>query len=339
MSDLETLRGLTLTSDDGRYTKATPCVRIDWLCDSPLSTRPDGLDALLTQAAKLIGDSFTFYGSEGPWAYSRKRKPKPSDTEQLGRTSELLLAVSEKDRIERQSFADQQAQRGEKPGETDIQGQDGGSLCLSDAFPMAQSGSHVQLLGYGDWRMSLSFSLDVYEAMKPDILKLAEQVFASGIPQTGNFGYALNSNLQLDNEARALVQPMTRRFPLLSPIEAGVLKWSNPFEGRRGLYPINSWTYHDKALLKSLRIKDDKMRALKDKVHDVQETEHGFLIKLFPEPILGDRNHGADLSPAYALGRVLEPAMRQGDLSSLVGIRVGPQADRWTWHMRFAREP
>lgn len=336
-ADLRTLSDLTVTSEDGAYTLATPCVRADFLCEGPISGRPGKIDEILTRAAEIMDGEFTFYGSEGPWSLSKKRKPKEADVAQLADTTRLLKAEEDKRRGEQQAVMEDLRKRGQEPDPANFIARDGGTLCLSDKFPMGQSGSHIQLLGFSDWRISLSFSGALFAKERPRILSLIEDLFASGLPETGSFGFAMNSQLEVDGHARESLLPLTRRFRLLSPIQAGTLKWTNIWDGRKGLYPINSWTYHDKALLAAHRITEGRMRALAKDVHEVRETDHGFLIKLYAEPSLGDVNADADLGPAHALGAVLGPAMQSAELSGLIGIRVGPSADRWSHYLRFAR--
>ena len=103
------------------------------------------------------------------------------------------------------------------------------------------------------------------------------------------------------------------------------------------LYPIMPWTLLGKAALEALDIPLQAIRDLAPEVYAVQEYEYGFLIKLWPGPVLGDVNAGTDLTPAQALGRVLAPAI----LAAAEGFgkrgiaRIGWPENKAAWYRRF----
>ncbi len=336
--DLEFLRSLDFRSECGRYIFATPCVRADWLVDGPLSKRPGQLDTVLEHAMDLMADRFSFYGGEMDFAHSRGRKPKASDIAQPGMISEIMAKSESRSKEEKAARMKHLREQGLSPDPANFIAKDSGTIGLTDAFPLQSSGCHFQALGFGSWRMTLSFSLDLYEEKANEILSLIDALFATGVPETGHFGFALNNeagdiNFDYVREFKAL----TKRFELLSPISAGRLNWSNTFNDGVGLYPISSWTYHDKDLLTRLGACHRDIRGLEKDVYEIIESEHGFLIKLFPEPILGERMHNGDLAPADAVGKLLTTAMKRSNLASFCGISVSSEiADRKAWYMRFA---
>lgn len=336
--DLQTLIDLgPIVLDD--FVIATPAVRLDMLFEGPLSERKGKLDPLFAQALSLMEPELTVYGGEGPFAQSTGRKPKPSDMDQLGRLSEILAGAEAESAAEN---AEQMAYlRGEglEPDPANFKARDHGALLVSDAFPLNLSGTHLQMIASAEWRVSLSFSLSLYQQKKPEILALCEAIFASGVAETGNFGFAYNfgTAAAVEQDARKELRPRTQRFQMLNMIEACAVQYSDVFEDKKGLYPMGSWTYHDKAMLAKYRIKEDQLTGLEGTVHAVREAEHGVLAKLTAEPTLGDLNHQADLAPAFALGQVMARAMEKAELNSLSGLRIGGQADRWAHYMRFAR--
>lgn len=277
--------------------------------------------------------AFTFYGGSGAFPASKGRKPRSSDLALPGQIAELMQRSYEADAEGCKARMAQLRDQGITPDESAFMPHDHGTLFLGDAFPPDQSGNHIQLLGYGigGWRIGLSFALDTYQRHKNRVFALAEAVHGSGMPDTGCFGFAYNTARLTEAHQLHHYQPLTRRFRMISMTESAQIDTQ---EDRPQLYPINSWVYLSKARAALCQISEDAVRGLEGQIHALHENDTGFLIKLFPEPILGDLHQTCDLAPARAVGKLFDRCY--ADRPIYRGISLGHQADILRWLRRFA---
>lgn len=330
--DLETLAEIGPISE-GEFCHATPCLRIDLTCPAPLSARPGRLDEPLVKALSIMDKSITFYGGEGEeFAASKGRKARTSDKEQLQHLSKLMQRSENADYEETQATIRSLRAQGIEPNlDAMAPPSDSGNLILSDDFPVQMSANHIILRGNGAWGISVSFSLTNAQANKGDVLAIIEELMMSGIATSASAGFCYNTSDTLPlSFHETYYMPPTRRFRLLNT--------SNPAQCRfmhddKGVVPLNSWYWLDKKNALRNGISEDAIRGLSDKVFDISETPDGFMIKLYPEPILGDLNQGFDPSSALAVGALLESAFKEP--TALRGIPMGEQADKVAWLRRF----
>lgn len=329
--DLTELRRIgQIIKDDTVY--ATPSVRLDLWARAPLSGRGLPLDGLFSEAASIMESAFSFYGGSGAFPASKGRKPRSSDLALPGQIAELMQKSYQANAEECKEQVARLRAQGITPDESAFMPYDHGTLFLGDAFPPEESGNHIQLLGYGigGWRIGLSFALDTYQRHKDRVLALAEAVHGSGVPETGCFGFAYNTARLTEAHHLHHYQPLTRRFRMISMTESAQIDTQ---ENRPQLYPINSWVYLSKARAALCQIPEDAVRELKGEIHALHENDMGFMIKLTPEPILGDLCHTPDLAPARAAGELFDRCYANRPIYR--GIRLGHQADILSWLRRF----
>lgn len=357
--DVATLEAMVpIAEESPEFVEATPCMRIEFTADGNLSSFPSGIGALLVRAHDLIAPKLTFYGAEALYHYdenmvqhphgfpeSRKRKPKPTDRDNLGRI-EALMAEAEAASLEQEQRLDAKlVAMGEEPAPEFYDAvQDGGSLCLSDAFPTHFSGSHIMFSGSMPWRFSLSFSLPCWRANAVAIMDLARDLARIGCFDSGCFGFALNTGESSNQDVgERFFRPMAERFAMLTignPLDMH-LSDRNDNRGKVGwLHPPGAWSFIAKRKLARYGIDPEALRGLAGQLASVEEFEHAFLIRLWDWPLLGDLSHGADLAPARALARAVAPALRQPKRDGRVraglgGIEVGYDADVLAWYQRF----
>ncbi len=347
MRDLETVAELRQVKDR-EYIKATYALRIDFHCPAPLSHRPAKVDPFLVRAAQIMGDSLTYYESEGQdFAGSRGRKPRASDIAQLGQFSQIMAACEAQTAEETaQTRARIEKHTGKPTLDINFPPSDGGVLILAQNGRQQETTNGIVALGMGYWRFSLSFGPDTARDHWDAILQLAQDVMTSGVPAGAVFGYALNvaSGLPPDLNQRYF-EPPTRRFQMLHPIGPGQFGFFPRTE--RAVLPPACWYVIEDEWAIENGLDPAAFRSLDGKVHSVEETPNGVLLKLFEAPILGDLHDAPDLSPAYALGAVLKPAMegawQENNLGAraphgLRGIAVGEMADRLAFYTRFAQK-
>lgn len=358
--DVATLEAMVpIFEEYPEFVEATPGVRIEFTADGNLSTFPPGLGALLVRTYDLIAPELTFYGAEAHYHYdenmaqhplgfpeSRKRRPKPTDRDNLGRIEALMAEAEAASLGQEQRLHVKLVAMGEEPAPEFFDTvQDGGSLCLADAFPTHLSGSHIMFSGSMPWRFSLSFSLPCWRANAAAIMDLARDLAQTGCFDSGCLGFALNTGESGNQDvAERFFRPMTNRFPLLTignPLDMKLTDRNDERWGKRGwLYPPGAWSFIARRKLERYGIDPEALRGLAGQVASVEEFEHAFLIRLWDWPLLGDLSHGADLAPARALARAIAPALRLPNAEGLVesglsGIEVGSEADLLAWYQRF----
>lgn len=341
--DLETLMTVGPLMN-GDVVEATPCVRLDLHTSGPLSARPGKLDKMLEQAAALMCPTLAFYAAQGQdFLSSSGRKPRDTDIAQLGNFSAMMATCEAREAKEiAENRADIEELTGQKTNDADFVPTDHGMLLLSDARRIQESGSHIQMKGVGDWRISIGFSLKLYQERQADILSCVDAVFASGVAESANFGFACSAREGAsEDQYRRICQPLIRRFQLLNLVQSAGLNFGSRSQ-ERGIAPLGAWYTIDKTTALAHGVGLNELRNLT--VYDLMETKTTFIIKLYPKPTLGDLNHQADLAPAYALGAVLAPAFAKASspegngrwrTHSLSAIAVGEQADRWDYYQRF----
>ncbi len=346
MRDLETVAALRQVKDR-EYVEATYALRIDFHCPAPLSHRPAKLDPFLVRAAQIMGDSLTYYEAEGQdFAGSRGRKPRASDIAQLGQFSQIMAVCEERksaEKVARRAHIEKHT--GKPTLDINFPPSDGGVLILAQNGREQETTDGIVLLGFGYWRVSLSFGPDTARNNWDAILQLAQDLMVSGIPAGATFGYALNvkTGLPPDLDQRYF-QPPTRRFQMLHPI--GLAKFGFFPRTERAVLPPACWYVIEDEWAIENGLDPAAFRALADQVYSVTETPNGVLVKLFEMPTLGDLHDAPDLSPAYALGAVLKPAMENAWAENhlgrtphgLGGISVGEMADRLAFYTRFAQK-
>lgn len=340
--DIETLKALGPIEEAG-FVKGTYALRLDLHCPAPLHKRPAQLDPYLDRAAGIMGDALAFYAGEHAFAYSAGRKSKAADVKQLGQLSAILQADHDENAAELATRRAQIEATGTKTYDHHFQPVDSGTFYLGDRLPLGESGTHIQMLGFGAWALSLSFGLDLAASKTDEIMALATDIMASGIASSGGFGFAINPmDMPDDMDERFLLGP-TRRFAMLNPVAAAKLSFDPRVE--MGIAPVACWYALEDEWARENGLDPDAIQAATSgKVHSVTQTENGRLYKLWPTPVLADHHDGVDLSPAIALGAALAPAMeksyREGpdgvrDAHGLDFLRVGSRADRWRFYTRF----
>lgn len=338
LRDLQTLKALGPLCLEPDYVEAQPCLRVDLTCPGPLSKRPGNLDPFLEKAAALMQGSLTYYGAESEgtgFAASKGRKPNQDDIAQLARVSELMRIVERADAAEKEETKAHLRAQGVTPTDgpnwTPV---DHGTLYLSDSSQEEESQSHIMLLGFGAWGISLSFSLDLALFKPQEILELAEGLLKSGFGTSASFGFAYNTvGSTSDTVQEKVYLPPTRRFRLLNMMCPGSCR---PMRDEAGLIPINSWYQIDKICAAQNGLSEEALRSLDGQVHVLSEDDHGFFIKLYENPVLADLNEDTNLAPACALGAVLEPVFAKHPFAAAVPL--GEQADCIAWLRRFGPE-
>lgn len=347
-----------IAGESPEFVEATPCMRIEFTADDNLSAYPGSLDGVLTRAFDLIGPELTFYGAEDREFHdvqrrrisvglpaSRRRKPRPTDRESLATLSEIMSRVEAASTAENQWFMEELRSDGSDIDPANFPATDGGSLCLSDAFPTHLSGSHIMFSGSMPWRFSLSFSLPCWRANAAAIMDLVRDLAQTGCFDSGCFGFALNTGESGNQDmGERFFRPMTDRFPLLTignPLGMNLTDRNDERWGKRGwLYPPGASSFIARHKLARYGIDPAALRGLAGTVASVEEFEHAFLIRLWDWPLLGDANWGTDLAPARALARAVAPTLRKAGAegkigSGLGGIAVGYEADILAWYQRF----
>ena len=344
--DFKTLSDLNPVAENPDFPVATACVRIELSADGPLSSFPGMLDDILGRAYDLIEPTTTFYGAEQlhglGFPPSRGRKPRTSDRASFANITALMAQVQAADKADSTERFEALLAMGQNPDAAAfVDPLDGGNAIITDAFPLHQSGSHILVSGPQPWRVSLSFSLPIWQKKHAEIMSIAEDLAATAVFDSGAFGFGLNPGDTLQEVAERVFLPMTRRFRMLSVNDVRSMRLTR-FGGRTGaeydarlVYPISSWFYISRACMARHKIAKADIDGLNGRVHEVVEHAHSYLIKLWPLPILGDVNWQADMAPARALARALEPGMRGEGWGGLAGITVGYDADRIAWYRRF----
>ena len=290
------------------YTIASFAVRIDFHFSAPLHMRPVKIDPFLERAAEIIRPEIKKYGGSGCFAPSCGRKASVADIEQLSNVSTLMKLDFEADQndiiLRRQHI---ERHTGKPTLSENFIAVDSGSLFLGDTYSLEESKSHIILKMNGDWSVSLSFGIDIWENRHAEICALAEDIFTSGIAVSGTFGYALNVREWFRREEGDLyLQPLVARFRMLNPIQPATLGFS-PLDSR-GVFPVGCWYVLEDAWARENGIDPQAFETLVKKVHSVQRTANGYLFKLWGLPTLGDTNTCPDFGPARALSNALLPA-------------------------------
>ena len=352
LRDCRTLIDLgPITEDDIVYGRFA--LRLDVFFQAPLHRRPAALGPYLTRAAEIMGPALAFYAAEEAFHPSAGRKTRKDDLARLAEVDSVLKADFDRTATELAERRTQiEAATGQPTYDHHFVPVDAGNLYMGDAPAPGDSETHIMMSGTGAWSLSLSFGPSLVRDRAPDILALAQDIMTSGLPASGLFGFALNMrDLPPDIDNRLFLPP-TRRFAMLNPIEARIMRFDRRFE--RGLAPIGCWTVlEDRWAAENGLDPEDLDRRMAGLAAEVVATSNGRLFKLWEVPTLADR-HGAkaaatdpangDLAPAAALGAALAPAMDaahgetpQGakDSHGLPFLRVGSSADRWNFYMRF----
>ena len=333
--DLATLAAIGPVIEDQEYHRATPCVRLTFVSDGNLSDRSARLDAWLARAAELARPEVAVYGGEGQsMPYASRRKPKPADWALFDGLGQRLADELARDAQDNPLSIPQES----------------GSFFFGDTLTHGASATRLYALGSHPWRFSLSLSLPLWQQNAAAMDQLVEDLAALGdICDSGGYGFAMNlwDNAQDEDEDR-LFLPISQRFRLIDMIDPQLWRDSKlEALGPGGtpvaplpaplLYPIMPWTLLGKAALAAHGIPFQALRDIAGQVWQLQEFEHGFLVKLWPCPVLGDMNTDPDLAPAFALGRVLAPAI----LASLDRFgrghmaRLGWPENKAAWYRRF----
>lgn len=333
--DLATLEDLGPLVEDEEYHRATPCVRLTFVSDGNLADRNAQLDGWLARAAELVHPEVKLYGGQGAaFPASQRRKPKPSDWALFDGLSDRLAADMRKDAEESQYAIPQES----------------GSFFFGDSLTDGHSATRFYMMGSHPWRVSLALSLPLWRQKSAEMDALVEDLAALGdVYDSGGYGFAMNLwPTSYAEEQDKLYYPISQRFRLIDMVDPQIWRDSKlDALGPGGvpvaplppplLYPIMPWTLLGKAALEALEIPLQAIRDLAPEVYAVQEYEYGFLIKLWPGPVLGDVNAGTDLAPAQALGRVLAPAI----LAAAEGFgkrgiaRIGWPENKAAWYRRF----
>lgn len=297
--------------------KATPCLRLDLAFSGPIVKRPGRLGEFLSRAERLMRDSILFYGGSSRFAASRGRKPKPSDFAQLAQIEKIMALDTH------------------VPTRSEDSLPEVGTLFLSDGFPEEESGNHILLRGTGGWSVSLSFSLVTIGAKGDDIFTLAEELMRTGVAESATFSFAYNTREDgHDSLAAAFYQPFAVKFPLLNLFAPGTIAL-RPYE--HGILPIGSWYYLDHSVADEYGVSKRGFSKLEGRVHTLEDTGRGHFVKLYEKPILGGPDQESDLSPAFALGAILDPAFKKYPINN--GVTIGDPADRIAWLTRFGMPP
>lgn len=333
--DLGTLEDLGPLVEDEEYHRATPCVRLTFVSDGNLTERSARLDDWLARAAQLVRPEVKLYAGQGQaFPRSQRRKPKEADWALFDGLSERLTN-------------DMHEESAESPYAIP---QESGSFFFGDSLTDGESATRFYMMGSHPWRVALALSLPLWRQKAAEMDALVEELAALGnVYDSGGYGFAMNLwATPYDENQDQLYYPISQRFPLIDMVDPQIWRESKldalgpggkpiaPLP-RPVLYPIMPWTLLGKATLEALDIPLQAIRDLAPEVYAVQEYEHGFLIKLWRGPVLGDVNAGADLSPALALGRVLAPAiLPAADIFAARGIaRVGWPESKAAWYRRF----
>lgn len=333
--DLATLEDLGPLVENEEYHRATPCVRLTFVSDGNLADRNARLDDWLARAAELARPEVKLYGGQGAaFPTSQRRKPKPSDWALFDGLSDRL-AADMRQRTENDQY--------------DIP-QESGSVFFGDSLSDGDSATRFYMMGSHPWRVSLALSLPLWRQKAAEMDALVEDLAALGnVYDSGGYGFAMNLwDAPLDEMEDRLYYPISQRFRLIDMVDPQIWRDSKlDALGPGGvpvaplppplLYPIMPWTLLGKAALEALDIPLQAIRDLAPEVYAVQEYEYGFLIKLWPGPVLGDVNAGTDLTPAQALGRVLAPAiLPAAERFAKSGIaRIGWPENKAAWYRRF----
>lgn len=320
---------------DATYIHAMPCLRFDFTCPAPLAQRPADVDALFAQVASFLQGRLRTYGGEPGFAASRGRKARQSDVDQLGRLSALMDQAALQDAQEKAQRKAALMASGNPPIEGPLWDPvDFGTLFLGDADRPRPSlcGTHVQLLGFGSWRGSISFDLELAASKAEQMFALVEALFLSGLAASASFGFAYN----LDSGrgpafCRHHYVPPTRRFALLTMTEPASIDVQ--FDDL-GIAPIGAWYWIDKATAKRNGMREDQILALQPHIHQLIANDHGYLLKLYAAPVLGDLDRQDTLAPALALGKLLDPAIKAAPV--LRGVGLGARDAQLAWLRRFA---
>lgn len=321
--------------EDAQWLRATPCVRLTFIADGNMTDRSARLDNWLAQAAELVRPEVTLYGGAGQQIpFSSRRRPKPTDWALFEGLSDRLAA-------------DLRAQR----ASTDLSiPQESGSFFFGDSLTDGRSATRFFALWSFPWRVAVSVSLDLWREKADEMDALVEELAALGdVYDSGGYGFAMNWFRPAEDDwARRLYQPVSERFRLLDLADPQDWRQTKLDSlGAKGvqiapfpspvLYPIMPWMLLGKATLADAGIPEPAIRDLAADVHEVVEHEGGFLIKLWASPVLGDRDGDTDLSPAFAVGRALAPAISEG--AERFGrsriAHIGDRREREAWYRRF----
>lgn len=337
--DLDVLREyppiVDTDGEDTQWLRATPCVRLTFVADGNMTDRSGRLDDWLARAADIVRPEVKLYGGAGQQIpSSSRRRPKPTDWALFDGLSDRLAA-------------DLQAERASSdPGIP----QESGSFFFGDSLSSGHSGTRFFALWSFPWRVTVSLSLGLWREKAEEMDALVEDLAALGdVYDSGGYGFAMNCfRPPEDGWARRLYQPVSERFRLLDLVEPEVWRETKLDSlGAKGvqiapfpapvLYPIMPWMLLGKATLADAGIAEQAIRDLSPDVHEVVEHEGGFLLKLWPSPVLGDRDGDSDLSPARAVGRALAPAISAG--AERFGrsriAHIGAPEEREAWYRRF----
>lgn len=320
--DINTLREIGSVKDR-TYTKASFAVRIDFHFGAPLHTRPAALDPFLVRAADIIGPKIKKYGGTGGFAVSRGRKARAEDIAQLNSVSALMRVDYEEDEKETIATRRQvEAHSGKPTRDEHFKPVDSGSFFLGDTYSLEESENHIIMKGNGDWGVSLSFGIDIWEERCAEICDLAEDIFLSGVASSGTFGYALNlrewSSLE---EGDLYFRPVVARFQMLNPVQPATLRFDPRIS--RGVFPPGCWYVLEDAWARQNGIDPADVGRLAGHVHAVQRGANGHLIKLWELPTLADKEMTPDIAPAKALSAFLLPAFDGAYIERPIEGRVG----------------
>ena len=306
--DLDTFRahGPLYEGEDSKdYPRGQPCVRLSFVTDGNLTERDARLDEWLARAAELARPEVKLYGGGGEsFPSSQRRRPKASDWALFDGLSDRLAEELRMGLLEEPQSIPQEA----------------GSCFFGDSLGEGESATRFFMIGSHPWRVSLALSLDLWAQNAAEMDTLVEDLAVLGdVYDSGGYGFAMNfwTNSHGFDQYR-LLHPVSQRFALIDMINPQ--RWPRhrleslgaggkqiaPFDPPL-LYPIMPWNLFSTAALRSWGIAPQTIRALSAEVHEVQEHEHGFLVKLWPGPILGMPD--TDLAPARALARALAPAL------------------------------
>jgi hypothetical protein len=359
--DLDLISRLDRLSEDPEFPEASFCLRLDVAIDGNLSARPAGLADLLVGAYDLMQPSLVFYGAENlayegadgafrryGFPQSGGRKPRANDRQTLARIAELMAEVEAADAADLSDRLKHLTELGLKPDPAQFsRPRDGGNLVLADGYPLHLAQNLIYLTKNRSecWSVSIGFSPALWRAQSAAIGALLSRFAASGAYDSGSFGFALNSWQTRDEVAERLFRPVTRRFPMLNPMQPGglCLTAHDDHQGKAGNtrthVPVGCWTMVSRDFLQSGPVSVGSLEALRDRVAAVDVTKEGVLVKLWHLPVLGDVNHAVSLAAAKALQQVLAPLRIGKSMDGLADLKVGYEADRDEWLKRLVLGP
>lgn len=357
LRDLALIERLNPLSDDPDFPEASFCLRLDASIEGNLSARPPGLANLLLGAYDLMQAHLVYYAAEAMYyeaadgSFARHgfpdssgRKLRRADRDTLARIVDLAAETEAADRADQALRVAALQAAGLTPDPAAFgRARDGGSIVLADAWPLHLAQNLILLKKNGSecWSLSVGFSPVLWREQAPAIQALVARFAASGVCDSGCFGFALNSWDSLEEVAERLFRPVAERFAMINPMEPGDLCLTRRFHDRDRTFdtfmpvPVGAWTILSRSLLDTAPEGIDLPAALAGTGAVIEASDTGVLVRLWPDPVLGDVNHATSCAPARALHRALAPLRAGKSTAWATALRVGFEADRIAWLTRL----